>query len=236
MADQVPSAGAPPAAPPPAAPPAAPPQATPPAAEPPHEQSVPYERFAAVNAKLKQLEAAAGGQVTAAEQRTLALEAEMRDLKAQLDRDRQALGFARATGVSDPEAFEIAEFYRARLPADRRPASAAEWVSSTPVDQLPRGLQAFLPTAAAAVAPPAAPSWAPPGAVPPAAPSATPPAAPGQSPLRPTWAQVASPPAAPAQLTVADVQQLTSVVHDARLPQATRDAARAALARAAGRG
>lgn len=229
MPDQVPPAGAPPAAPPPAAPPAAPPQATPPAAEPPPGQAVPYERFAAVNARVKELEAAAGGQVTAAEQRALALEAKMRDLEAKLARDRAELDFARTTGVNDPEAFELAEFYRSRLPADKRPASAAEWVGSTPVDQLPRGLQAFLPTAAAA--PPAAPSWAPPGA-----PSATPPAAPGQSPLRPTWAQVASPPPAQAQLTVADVQQLTSVVHDARLPQATRDAARAALARAAGRG
>lgn len=218
MSDQVPLAGAAP----PAASSVAPPS-PPSAAEPPPGQAVPYERFAAVNARVKELEAAAGGQVTAAEQRALALEAQMRDLQAQLTRDREALGFARATGVHEPEAFELAEFYRGRLPADQRKGSVAEWVSSTPVDQLPRGLQAYLPTAAAAAAPPAAPVGAP---------SAPPPAAPG----RPTWAQVVSPPPAPAALTVADVQQLTAQAHDARLPQATRDAARSALARAAGRG
>lgn len=186
------------------------------------EQHVPYSRFVEVNRQLQEaralLESQKGpdSEITKLNQALQAQQAALSQLQAAQQAAAAELAFARATGVTDPEAHALAEWYYSRLPPEGRPASAAVWVSTSAAENLPHALVAVLGKSSSAPAVPAPPS---------APPSAPPGQAPSAPPTVPAWRQASTPPPRPATPSPAEVQQIIA-------QQWSSDPAVAAAARA----
>jgi hypothetical protein len=124
-------------------------------------RTVPYERLQAVTRAKAEAEARAAelearvAELTPASKRAETLAAQLADYErraAAWTEERAIL----AAGISDPDGVDIARHAWSRVPADQRPEGGLPaWLQSR--DSLPRGVQAYMPAAAAAPVEPAAP-------------------------------------------------------------------------------